>query len=92
MLKQSAYWSARRTARDKNEQDLCGVDWCQHKPAEKCVSCHQSFCASHVTEISYLPGRHAEIYAAHGLPDARQGPICDSCRLNHVDITLLVAA
>jgi hypothetical protein len=88
-LRETSYWSARRIARDKNTNDLCGVDWCQHKAAVKCVSCHQSYCEPHVTEVTYLQGRHAGVHAAKGLLDARTGHICESCRHNHVDITLV---
>jgi hypothetical protein len=88
-LRETTYWTARRLARDKNAEDLCGVDWCQHKAAVKCVSCHQSYCESHVSRVTYLHARHAEVHGSRGLPGALEGQICESCRHNHVDITLI---
>lgn len=92
MMRDTAYWNARRTAREKNEQDLCGVEWCQHKAAVKCVSCHGSYCETHLTEVTYLRGRHADIHGSKGLPEARKGPICESCLHNHIDVTLVKLA
>lgn len=91
-LRETAYWGARRMAREKNEQDFCGVEWCQHKAVVKCISCHGVYCEPHVSEVTYIPGRHAEIHGSKGLPNARKGYICESCQHNHVDITLVELA